>query len=101
MRLGRAGFEPSLTCPCRAISEMGSWWASRQVLMHSGRPHRTAQIRRELTLWRGGSHGRAEIFALPSALAQLTFVVSKPYPRANHSQKRFASATLAAVLRIA
>ena len=31
-------------------------------------PHSTAQIRRELTLWRGGSHGRAEIFALPLAL---------------------------------
>jgi hypothetical protein len=34
-------------------------------------------------------------------LAQLTLAVSRPYPRANHSQKRLASPTVFAVLRIA
>ena len=53
-----------------------------------------------------GRRGRAENSALPvfrdysiPQLAQPTLVASKPYPRANHSQNRFASATVFAVPR--
>jgi hypothetical protein len=38
---------------------------SRQNIHASLPPRGTAQTRRGLTVWRGGSHGRAEIFALP------------------------------------
>ena len=40
----------------------------RKYGSHSCRGTVTAQIRRDLTLWRAGNHGRAEIFALPFVL---------------------------------
>ena len=63
---------------------------------------RTAQIRRELTVWRAPSHGRAEIFALPIFCAFLrlflaylsAYVWLKPVlfcitaPRQNSNHKR-------------
>ena len=42
-------------------------------------PRRTAQIRRGLTVWRGGSNGRAEIFALPFCAKAVTILVDALY----------------------
>ena len=61
----RAGFEPrrgrDLAADCPRIQAL----VSRQLSMNAG-PHRTAQIRRGITVRDSGSPGRAEIFALPA-----------------------------------
>jgi hypothetical protein len=58
-QLDRAGFEPWRG---RVLAVVFLKW---NIAANSGvflPPRRTAQIRRELKVWRGGSHGRAEIF---------------------------------------
>ena len=78
MQLDRAGFEPrrgrvlavvflKMEC-CRFATNTYTFLP----------PRRTAQILRELTVWRGGSHQRAEIFALPTFLPFLCLFAANP-----------------------